>query len=996
MFNKSDTTDQKRLKISQGKIFFHLNPKLCLHRIDNLKSYAQVRDWDDGDVSPLTNGDREACSTEKLRLEFVKSTSKMALISFENYALSMPDPRSLLYYLVNYRESPFGNVSMFDGRDGCNSRNDEWNTVEQPPASTRSSSNSSDVPSPAQEVAIPVKPATRYGLYVKTFTISAKATGAVSDIIYFVTAPDTPEMPRQAESQAYNSSAVVISWIPPAKPNGNIERYYITITKFEDSFDMYEGTDVCMSNDGRKPIASRTSAEKSPSSVGNSSSIQTQDSDGDSSDSMTCSKLSPDTDLAKEVISFQDQMIEIVYIKQSCPTYIMASSVIARNLTRRSIEFDKSNISSSSSGVKLSDYRTSIDAGRQFNGLDGTIASMRSGSSIIAPTTTKASAISSMNVSTSAPAVFYIEFNNETKHIEANMTVNRTSQDLKFSAVITNLEHFSQYQITIAACHGKYDDPNSRTSSYYKQCGMEVQTYVWTKPIDLYDKVPKQSIRFYPANQTSEKNILTWKEPDQPNGKVLGYRVKYRQKINGSTEQWAHVCINVTDYSKLPGLHLQNVAPGTYLLQIQSLSLFQLSQGESIWSETFEFTIIDDSISWIIVGVIVFVLLVILTLSISSAVYYKKKNAGLVYASVNPDYVEYTPDEWEVDKDKVQIGKGIGKGSFGLVFKATFTTDSGTQIPCAVKTVASNATAKQRADFLREASIMKQFDTYHVIKLFGVVSITTPVYVIMELMETDLKNYLRDLRDLDAKAKKQHVDGIYLKAAQIADGMAYLTSKKFVHRDLAARNCMVGSNQIVKIGDFGLSRDMFDQDYYRRGTQGCLPVRWMAPESLKDNLFTIASDVWSYGVVLWEVVTWCQHPYHGLSNDQVVKQVMKGNFTLSRPTNCPEKLHNIMQRCWRKSKDRPTFIEIVAELLPFTDDDMNESFYSRQQLKQTEGDNVANDEPDKDIPMPSKDQNNLTGVESYPLLSWPSTRANGITNGLNHVNNVLDNNHSES
>lgn len=225
---------------------------------------------------------------------------------------------------------------------------------------------------------------------------------------------------------------------------------------------------------------------------------------------------------------------------------------------------------------------------------------------------------------------------------------------------------------------------------------------------------------------------------------------------------------------------------------------------------------------------------------------------------------------------------------------------------------------------------MKAFNTTHVVKLLGVVSQGQPALVIMELMVNgDLKTYLRSHRPENNDDKPPPtLKQILHMAVEIADGMAYLEGKKFVHRDLAARNCMVAENLKVKIGDFGMTRDIYETDYYRKGSRGLLPVRWMSPESLKDGVFSSSSDAWSYGVVLWEMATLASQPYQGLSNEQVLRYIMEGGM-MERPENCPDKLYEVMRLCWDlKPARRPTFMKLCEMLLPEANENfVNVSFF---------------------------------------------------------------------
>lgn len=943
MFNKSDN-EQKQLIILNGTIFAHLNPKLCLQRIENLKLYASIANWNAEDVSLYTNGDKEACEAEKIEVIYKASASNSAMIEFRN--VQVEDRRSILYYLINYREAPNGNVTMFDGRDGCNSQNDVWITKEIAPATPTSELSRLDrsnetATNPGlkrdefQTVIIPVKPATRYALYIKTFTIEGGSRGAISDMIYFETDPDTPGIPREINSRPHNVGAVEVSWLPPSKPNGIIDRYLITITRVPEEED-FQTMDTCDSIENRDKITQSITREESTRPPLITKQPQNDNDPGDKSKPHTCIPATPDADadIHAESVSFQDIIIDMVYKKNPC----------AYNNAKNSSRRKRSTDSDYGDASQIYELKRIPDTTRTENPINLT--------------------------NTTTP---HIKFDRSKDKTVKNITVDRTKQisTSKQSYIIDNLDHYTKYQIEIVACHGDYVNV---TRNGYSKCSLQAITQVRSNPIADYDKVLNSTIKLKPANESSSENIVTWEKPKHPNGLLLAYRVRYRPK-NGPSELWTEGCINSTAFDRNRGFVLSNINPGSYWLSVQAVSMYS---GHRSWSEPFDFEIPqNDYIPPAILVILVIFASLSIFVAVAAGTYYfqKKRNElanGLVYASVNPEYMQYTPDEWEVSKDDLKIDVKIGTGAFGMVYKGKVRNSEGIWVDCAVKTLPATSTSKQRMDFLREAAFMKKFKTYHVVSLMGVVSSTNPVYLIMEFMEHgDLKEFLRSQRDIHMKEKKPLVDGIYLMAAQIADGMAYLASQKFVHRDLAARNCMVGENRVVKIGDFGLTRDIYTNDYYRRDTNDRLPVRWMAPESLKDNLYTSASDVWSFGVVVWEIVTFSAYPYQGLSNEEVINRVMQG-LTMSRPENCPDKLFSIMERCWKKhDRDRPTFTDIIECLLPEIQNKLFPNCFYRNQ--KTEGDSIA---------QPIPEENNA-GAESYPLLTWPENRANGLTKKAN-------------
>ncbi|KAF7653328.1 hypothetical protein LDENG_00084730, partial [Lucifuga dentata] len=480
----------------------------------------------------------------------------------------------------------------------------------------------------------------------------------------------------------------------------------------------------------------------------------------------------------------------------------------------------------------------------------------------------------------------------------------------KESTVISTLHHFTSYKIEIMACNHP-SDPS--------RCSMATYVSARTMPEEKADDIPGPVTHEMIPDEPNSV-FIKWQAPPFPNGLIILYEVFYR-KVGDAEVHTA--CVSRPAYLKSGGTKLWLVHPGNYSVRIRATSL----AGNGSFTDTTYFFMPDKDpgVLKIVIGpVICFILL----LFVGGGVFmiFKKKQTegptGPLIASSNPEYLSandvYVPDEWEVPREKIAVLRELGQGSFGMVYEglAKDIVKGEPETRVAVKTVNEAASLRERIEFLNEASVMKAFSCHHVVRLLGVVSKGQPTLVVMELMtHGDLKSYLRSLRPESENNPSGRLPPTLKEmiqmAAEIADGMAYLNAKKFVHRDLAARNCMVAEDFTVKIGDFGMTRDIYETDYYRKGGKGLLPVRWMAPESLKDGVFTAHSDCWSFGVVLWEISTLAEQPYQGLSNEQVLKFVMDGGY-LDRPDNCPETMHNLMQMCWQYNpKMRPMFHEII-------------------------------------------------------------------------------------
>ncbi|XP_057578810.1 muscle, skeletal receptor tyrosine-protein kinase isoform X5 [Hippopotamus amphibius kiboko] len=284
----------------------------------------------------------------------------------------------------------------------------------------------------------------------------------------------------------------------------------------------------------------------------------------------------------------------------------------------------------------------------------------------------------------------------------------------------------------------------------------------------------------------------------------------------------------------------------------------------------------------------------------------------------------------EYPRNNIEYVRDIGEGAFGRVFQARapglLPYEPFTMV--AVKMLKEEASADMQADFQREAALMAEFDNPNIVKLLGVCAVGKPMCLLFEYMAYgDLNEFLRSMSphtrhslspsDLAPGAQASSPGPPPLSCAeqlciarQVAAGMAYLSERKFVHRDLATRNCLVGENMVVKIADFGLSRNIYSADYYKANENDAIPIRWMPPESIFYNRYTTESDVWAYGVVLWEIFSYGLQPYYGMAHEEVIYYVRDGNI-LSCPENCPLELYNLMRLCWSKlPADRPSFTSI--------------------------------------------------------------------------------------
>uniref|UniRef100_G1NZF7 Ephrin type-A receptor 8 n=1 Tax=Myotis lucifugus TaxID=59463 RepID=G1NZF7_MYOLU len=481
------------------------------------------------------------------------------------------------------------------------------------------------------------------------------------------------------------------------------------------------------------------------------------------------------------------------------------------------------------------------------------------------------------------------------------------------SLLVANLLAHMNYSFWIEAVNGVSDlSPEPRQAAVVN---------ITTNQAGPADASPTKSQSRSGPGQTSVS--LLWQEPEQPNG-IIRYEIKYYEEVPASGRRggWRTRAGGALGWTRPRGPLVPSLraapSPASRGLFLPSGSL----QGGGARIGGFKGPRYDTrTIVWIcltlITGLVVLLLLLIC----------KKRHCGYSKAFQDSDEEKmhyqngqepHTYEEpgragrsftREIEASRIHIEKIIGSGESGEVCYGRLRVP-GQQDAVAIKALKAGYTERQRRDFLSEASIMGQFDHPNIIRLEGVVTRGRLAMIVTEYMENGSLDAF--LRTHDGQFTIMQLVGML---RGVGAGMRYLSDLGYVHRDLAARNVLVDGNLVCKVSDFGLSRVLEDDpDAAYTTTGGKIPIRWTAPEAIAFRTFSSASDVWSFGVVMWEVLAYGERPYWNMTNRDVISSVEEG-YRLPAPMGCPRALHQLMLDCWHKDRaQRPRFSQIVSIL----------------------------------------------------------------------------------
>ncbi|KAJ7401938.1 Tyrosine-protein kinase receptor Tie-1 [Pitangus sulphuratus] len=498
---------------------------------------------------------------------------------------------------------------------------------------------------------------------------------------------------------------------------------------------------------------------------------------------------------------------------------------------------------------------------------------------------------------------------------------------------------------------------------FNKEYGLEVLVYHCTSlgpPSDPYkvminSKGPSAP-QLLTAESVSDAAVrLSWQVPEYPNGGITKYIVELQQVGGTSEPQWIDTDSGAETTKVIGGLNASTSyqfrvranshVPGEWSQPVKAKTLGDgaLSVPPSLGSQSTEQAGIDQQLLLAIVGSVsvtcLTILFALLALFLIKKNFFHRRrtftyqsgsgeetilqfNSGTLTLTrrpkPQPEPLSYPILEWE----DIKFEDMIGEGNFGQVIRAMIKKD-GLKMNAAIKMLKEFASENDHRDFAGELEVLCKLGHHpNIINLLGACENKGYLYIAIEYAPYgNLLDFLRKSRVLetDPAFAKEHGTASTLTSQQllqfasdVAKGMQYLSEKQFIHRDLAARNILVGENLASKIADFGLSRG---EEVYVKKTMGRLPVRWMAIESLNYSVYTTKSDVWSFGVLLWEIVSLGGTPYCGMTCAELYEKLPQG-YRMEKPRNCDDEVYELMRQCWRdRPYERPPFAQISMQLI---------------------------------------------------------------------------------
>ncbi|XP_068239141.1 insulin-like growth factor 1 receptor [Palaemon carinicauda] len=938
----------------EAKVLFHSNPRLCYQKIEQfLEKVARQSEESNMDMK-LTNGNKIACRVMKQNI-ILKAMRHRGVIEIKwHTAFITADDRMLSGYYVYYKASK-NNETYLGGRDACD---DDW---------TMKYVEINKFDTWIVRYLKYLEPDTRYAIYVETDTVVDHDSGARarSNIDYTKTLPYNPDSPKNLKILKITEDSVTMGWSPPRQANGVIDHYVVRVKPFpfpskkgcpEFTASVLASEDILQEKVLKDDVSSTTPPPVSP--------------DGEAETQQNFLKecclcpLETRRQQLKKDITFKDALFYSVYTGHTFRQ--------VRDTHEESISMYTSYTDSSDIDVEVPQGQEPFPSG------------------YIKP----------------SPFMFPKKYLLENRFSFSEEWTTSTKNTTIF---IPGLSYYTRYRVEVSACHPPFYNEERKQVVL---CSLQPATkFVITMEKSGANQVTNFSVV---GSSQSGNQVIGWYPPEYPNGELIAYVIVLQPQTTQTN--WAlnrvpqPFCITAQEFEEKNNtfeLPESAMDPGVYTLSVKAYTNPPSSLNESYVNIPFKIKVgtLESVTPGITAWASIFGFSVLMVLVVIAILFKLLSKKSLPVQTWNEQYVSASETQsWsqkiqclfsethilQMHNLQLENDSELGKGHFGVVVHGNLSLNNAS-VPIAAKVVTDS---QAKDEILDEAKLMLKLDCYHLVKAYGVAAGPTQVYLVMEYMARgDLLKYLRSLRPSDNDIfSVLSVDQVCAMAVQIADGMAYLACHKIVHRDLAARNCLIDDQLNIKISDFGMSR-VTGNDYYMIHNTKCFPVRWLPPEYLNHSRFTSQSDVWSYGVVVFEILTGGARPYKLLTEEMVWEHVVQGHtLEYEIPADTPGFLSKVLISCWKfHDHHRPYFPQIIAALFPSTSHCFAQhfrmvSFYhadaGQEYKSQTETLLVLEAESDDTAPVttPSSSQATCDDPQPPPLpsrpllgLKWPTS-----------------------